>query len=166
MLLKALDECHLHSLLFENFAYKLAVLTAVVCHAKCKKLTITMQKIRQRKHNSGGFKLYSNSFIKPFNESKSMFKPGNTLKSSTYSEPFFYICTSYTKQPHLNRFCSGDHAFIRALGIVRVVEGVVHIGNISEVVTYPSFAGISDGSALLSQVAFWAAVTWISALPA
>ena len=57
-----------------------------------------MQKIRQRKHNSGGFKLYLNGAIKPFNESESTFKPGNMLKSSTYSDLIFYICTSCTKQ--------------------------------------------------------------------
>ena len=39
----------------------------VVCHAKRKKLTSKIQKIRQGKQHLGGLKLYLNGFIKPFN---------------------------------------------------------------------------------------------------
>ena len=41
---------------------------AVVCHAKRKKLTSKIQKIRQGKQHLGGLKLYLNGFIKPFNQ--------------------------------------------------------------------------------------------------
>lgn len=40
----------------------------VVCHAKRKKLTSKIQKIRQGKQHLGGLKLYLNGFIKPFNQ--------------------------------------------------------------------------------------------------
>ena len=40
----------------------------VVCHAKRKKLTSKIQKIRQGKQRLGGLKLYLNGFIKPFNQ--------------------------------------------------------------------------------------------------
>jgi hypothetical protein len=42
--------------------------THVVCHAKRKKLTSKIQKIRQGKQHLGGLKLYLNGFIKPFNQ--------------------------------------------------------------------------------------------------
>ena len=40
----------------------------VVCHAKRKKLTSKIQKIRQGKQHLGGLKIYLNGFIKPFNQ--------------------------------------------------------------------------------------------------
>ena len=51
------------SLIFGMFAN-----ADVVCHAKRKKLTSKIQKIRQGKQHLGGLKLYLNGFIKPFNQ--------------------------------------------------------------------------------------------------
>lgn len=45
-----------------------SILLAVVCHAKRKKMTSKIQKIRQGKQRLGGLKLYLNGFIKPFNQ--------------------------------------------------------------------------------------------------
>ena len=45
------------------------------------------------------------------------------------------------RQTYQRRFGSGDYAFIRALGVVGIVQGSVHIGNISEVVNVLKLCG-------------------------